>query len=204
MEQGINNYRSMLRIRVAEECIGELVTEKKIVCPAHLSIGQEAIAVGVSSALKKEDYVFSTHRSHGHYLAKGGDLNAMMAELFGKKSGCSGGRGGSMHLVQPEIGILGTTSIVGGCLPLAVGAGLASMMRRDGRVSVVYFGDGAMDEGSFYESINIASVMKLPVIFVCEHNYYATHMRICRRIPCDRDESSGGAEMCSCDQLKRR
>lgn len=200
----VRMHRSMLRIRMAEERIGELVAERKVICPAHLSIGQEAVAVGVCSALKRDDYLFSTHRAHGHYLAKGGDLNGMMAEVFGKENGCSGGRGGSMHLVQPENGIMGTSSIVGGCFPIAVGGGLASSLRKDGKVSVVFFGDGAMDEGAFFESINFAAIRKLPVIFVCENNFYATHMRICRRITCDRDEDDRGAEMCDCDQLIRR
>lgn len=197
-------HRSMLRIRTAEERIGELVSEKKVICPAHLSIGQEAVAVGVCSALNVDDYVFGTHRAHGHYLAKGGDLKAMMAEVLGRKTGCSGGRGGSMHLVQPEVGVMGTSSIVGGCFPISVGAGLASAIRKDGRVSVVFFGDGAMDEGVFYEALNFASIKKLPVMFICENNYYATHLRICRRINCNRDKSDRNSDLCDCDQLMRR
>ncbi|MBU0581298.1 MAG: thiamine pyrophosphate-dependent dehydrogenase E1 component subunit alpha, partial [Candidatus Margulisbacteria bacterium] len=205
VDELVSMLRSMLRIRMAEEQIGELVKKREIICPAHLSVGQEAIAVGVCSALTNNDYLFSTHRAHGHYLAKGGNLKAMMAEMFGRKTGCSGGRGGSMHLVQPDIGIMGTTSIVGGCFPIAVGAGLSLKLRDEKNISVVFFGDGAMDEGVFFESLNFAAIHKLPVLFVCENNYYATHMRICRRIRCDRQVNNlQQYEVCECDQLIKR
>ena len=172
-------YVSMLRIRKFEERVAELVYPlKEIVCPCHLYIGQEAVATGVCSALKKEDWVFSTHRSHGHYIAKGGDIKALMAELYGKEAGCSKGRGGSMHLASPEWGLPGSSAIVAGTIPLAVGAALSFSMQKKGSVSVAFFGDGAAGEGVFYESLNLASLKKLPVIFVCENNLYSTHLPI--------------------------
>lgn len=174
-------YRSMLRIRLFEERTAELVEAGEIKTPCHLYIGQEAIATGVCAALGREDYVWGGHRSHGHYLAKGGDLRAMMAEIFGKATGCSRGRGGSMHLVQPDIGIYGTVPLVAATIPLAVGAGLASQLRGDKRVAVAFFGDGATEEGHFHESMNLAALYKLPVVFVCENNFYASHMALAER-----------------------
>jgi acetoin:2,6-dichlorophenolindophenol oxidoreductase subunit alpha len=174
-------FRIMTRIRIFEERVAELVEQKEIHCPCHLYIGQEGIAAGVCAALNDEDYVWGGHRSHGHYLAKGGDLRAMMAELFGKTTGCSKGRGGSMHLLAAEVGILGTVPLVAATIPLAVGAGLASKLRADGRVSVSFFGDGAVEEGHFHESVNLAAVYRLPLIFVCENNFYASHMPLLQR-----------------------
>ena len=171
----------MVRVRLFEERVAELVEAREIRTPCHLYIGQEAIAAGICAALETRDYVWGGHRSHGHYLAKGGDLRAMMAELFGKATGCSGGRGGSMHLVAPEVGILGTVPRVAATIPLAVGAGMASRLRRDGRVSVAFFGDGATEEGHFHESLNLAALWRLPVIFVCENNFYASHMQLLER-----------------------
>lgn len=172
-------YVTMLRIRKFEEKVAELVYPlKEIICPCHLYIGQEAVATGVCSALKKEDWVFSTHRSHGHYIAKGGDIKALMAELYGKETGCSRGRGGSMHLSSPEQGLAGSSAIVAGTIPLAVGAALAFSMQGRDSVSVAFFGDGAAGEGVFYESLNFASLKKLPVVFVCENNLYSTHLPI--------------------------
>lgn len=172
-------YTTMVMIRRFEEKIIELYPEQEIKTPVHLYIGEEAIAAGVCANLEKDDYIFSTHRCHGHYIAKGGDLGGLMAELYGKKTGCSKGKGGSMHLVDPEVGILGTSSIVGGITPLAVGTALASAMQKNGRISVAFVGDGGVDEGSFQESLNFASLKKLPVIFVCENNFYAviSHQR---------------------------
>ncbi|MEK7368545.1 MAG: thiamine pyrophosphate-dependent dehydrogenase E1 component subunit alpha, partial [Planctomycetota bacterium] len=135
----------------------------------------EAIATGVCLNLRKDDYVSSNHRGHGHCIAKGMDMRLMLAEFYGKKTGYCKGKGGSMHLVDPENGVLGTSAIVGGGLPLAVGAALASVMQGNERVSVAFFGDGAVDEGSFHESLNFASLKKLPVVFVCENNFYATN-----------------------------
>jgi pyruvate dehydrogenase E1 component alpha subunit len=171
-------YVTMLKIRRFEDKVAEGCLEKKVICPAHLYTGQEAVATGVCANMNKEDYAFGTHRGHGLYIAKGGDLNTLMAEIYGRKTGCSDGKGGSMHVVAPEVGILGTTSIVGGVLPLAVGTALASVMREENRISVSFFGDGATDEGVFHECLNFASLKKLPVIFVCENNFYSSHLHI--------------------------
>lgn len=165
----------MLKIRRFEEKIIELYPEQEMRTPVHLYIGQEAIAVGVCANLNKEDYIFSTHRSHGHYIAKGADMRLLMAELYGKANGCTKGKGGSMHPVAPECGMPGTSAIVGGGIPLAVGTALASKLKKDTKVSVVFFGDGAVDEGSFHESLNFAALKKLAVVFVCENNFYATN-----------------------------
>ena len=171
-----DTYVMMLRIRLFEEAVAELLEQKEIRGPTHLYIGQEAVAVGVCAALRKDDYVFGNHRSHGHYLAKGGDMKRMMAELMGKATGCSKGRGGSMHLFAPEVGMLGTVPLVSATIPIAVGAALAASMRQDGLVSVSFFGDGAVEQGTFHESMNFASLKKLPVIFVCENNFFSSHL----------------------------
>ena len=171
-------YVTMLMIRKFEERVAELVSKNEIICPCHLYIGEEAVATGVCAALRKDDYVFSTHRSHGHYIAKGGDVKALMAELYCRATGCSKGRGGSMHLASPDVGLPGSSAIVAGTIPLAVGAGLAFSLQKRNSVSVAFFGDGAANEGTFYESLNFAALKKLPVIFVCENNLYSTHMPI--------------------------
>jgi len=183
-------YRSMLRIRYFEERAADLVEAGEIRCPCHLYIGQEAVAVGVCAALQPEDYVWGGHRSHGHYLAKGGDCRSLMAELFGKVTGCAKGRGGSMHIMRKEIGVLGTVPLVAATIPLAVGAALASKLRGDGRVSVSFFGDGATEEGHFHESLNLAALHQLPVIFVCENNFFASHMHLLERRRCDNIHKS--------------
>jgi pyruvate dehydrogenase E1 component alpha subunit len=183
----------MLRIRIAEESIADLLEKNEIRCPTHLYTGQEAIAAGVCAALSNEDYVFGGHRSHGHYLAKGGDLRALMAELYGKVSGCSHGRGGSMHLVAPEVNLLGTVPLVAATIPIAVGAALGARLRGERRVSVPFFGDGATEEGHFHESLNLAAVYSLPVVFVCENNLYSSHMHISERRAKDNIYKSGEA-----------
>jgi pyruvate dehydrogenase E1 component alpha subunit len=175
----------MLRIRRFEEKIVDVYCDQDMKTPAHLYIGQEAVAAGVCANLRREDYVFSTHRSHGHYLAKGGDMRGLMAELYGRKTGCSRGKGGSMHVVDPEVGVCGSTAIVGGNIPLSVGAALASAMQKQRRVAVSFFGDGAVDEGAFHEGLNFAALKKLPVVFVCENNFYATHSHQSKRQPHD-------------------
>ncbi|MEK7403993.1 MAG: thiamine pyrophosphate-dependent dehydrogenase E1 component subunit alpha [Acidobacteriota bacterium] len=174
-------YSTMLRIRVFEEQVAALVEAGEIKTPCHLYIGQEAVATGVCAALEVSDTIWGNHRSHGHYLAKGGDSCTMMAEIFGKKTGCCKGRGGSMHLFSKEVGILGTVPIVAGTVPLAVGAALAAKLRRDGSVSVAFFGDGTLDEGHVHESLNLAALYRLPVVFVCENNFYASHMQLLER-----------------------
>jgi len=175
-------YRQMLRIRLCEESFVEPILTGEVHCPCHLYSGEEGVAVGICAALTERDYVFGNHRSHGHYLAKGGSMAEMAAEIFCRETGCSRGRGGSMHLIAPEVGMLGAAPIVAGTVSLALGAALASAIRKDGRVAVTFFGDGATGEGALYESMNFAALKKLPIIFVCENNYYATHMpvRECR------------------------
>lgn len=174
----IDLYRKMLEIRLCEESFVDPILNGEVKCPVHLCSGEEAIAVGVCSALEETDYIFGNHRSHGHFLAKGGKLREMVAEIYGKETGCARGRGGSMHLIDPDVGILGAAPIVAGTISLAVGAALASRIRNDNRVAVSFFGDGATNEGVLFESMNFASLKELPVIFVCENNLYATHMPV--------------------------
>ncbi|MCX6320781.1 MAG: thiamine pyrophosphate-dependent dehydrogenase E1 component subunit alpha [Bacteroidia bacterium] len=168
----------MKRIRLCEESLIEPISNGEIRCPVHLYSGEEAVATGVCAALEKNDYVFGNHRSHGHYLAKGGSMDAMIAEIYGKKTGCSKGRGGSMHLIDPEKGVMGVAPIVAGTISLAAGAALASQIRKDKRVTVTFFGDGATGEGGLYEMLSFAGLKKLPVIFVCENNLYSTHLPV--------------------------
>ena len=165
-------YRRVLNIRRFEEEVGRLFTEGELPGVVHLYIGEEAVAAGVCAALRTDDYVTSTHRGHGHVMAKGGDPKRMMAEIFGKESGYCRGKGGSQHIADFSIGMLGACGIVGGGIPIATGAGLSIRLRKSDQVSVCFFGDGAANEGSFHESLNLASTMDLPVIFVCEHNQY--------------------------------
>lgn len=175
-------FRMMVRIRICEESLVDPILAGEIRCPCHLYSGQEAIAAGICASLNKDDYVFGNHRSHGHFLAKGGSMAEMVAEIYGCETGCSRGRGGSMHLIDPEIGMLGAAPIVAGTIALAMGAALASLIRQDNRVAVSFFGDGATGEGVLYECLNFAALKKLPLLFVCENNFYATHMplRECR------------------------
>jgi len=168
----------MLRIRLCEESFVDPILDGEIHTPCHLYSGEEAVAVGICAALTDRDYVFGSHRSHGHFLAKGGSLREMAAEIFCRETGCARGRGGSMHLIAPDIGMLGAAPIVAGTISLAMGAALASAIRKDGRVAVSFFGDGATGEGVLFECLNFAALKKLPVIFVCENNLYATHMPI--------------------------
>jgi pyruvate dehydrogenase E1 component alpha subunit len=187
-------WRQMLRIRTVQDRIAEIYHEDEMRTPVHLCVGQEAAAVGVCHALRRGDLVFSNHRGHGHYLAKGGDLNAMMAELFCRESGCSKGRGGSMHLIDLEAGLPGSSSIVAGGVPLASGAALALKMQKRDDISVVFFGDAAAEEGAFYESLNIAVLWNLPVLFVCENNFFAVWSSLEHRAAsevCRRAESFG-------------
>lgn len=176
-------YISMRRIRYFEEKVIEHYPEQEMRTPVHLCIGQEAIGAGVCHALHRTDYIFSTHRNHGHCLAKGMSYQQLLSEFYGKKSGCAGGKGGSMHPVDVSRGILGTTAIVGGNIPLAVGAAWSSKLRRNKAVAVAFFGDGAAEEGTFHEALNFAALKKLPVIFVCENNLYATASPLAHRQP---------------------
>jgi len=163
----------MVRIRQTELRIEALYHEDEMKTPIHLCIGQEAIAVGVCDRLRKTDPIFTTYRSHGQYLAKGGDLNAMIAELYCKANGCSQGRGGSMHLIDLAVGHYGSSAIVGGCLPIATGMALSAKMKHEDNVTTVFFGDGATDEGVYFESVNFAMLKALPVVFVLEDNDWA-------------------------------
>jgi pyruvate dehydrogenase E1 component alpha subunit len=176
-------YHDMLRIRRLEEVLAQRYSEWNMRCPMHLCIGQEAIAVGVCSVLKADDKVFSNHRAHGHYLAKGGDMNALVAELYGKVSGCARGRGGSMHLIDQDAGFMGATPIVGGTVPLAVGAAWSARLQHQQHIAVVFFGDGCFEEGVLHESMNFAALHKLPVMFVCENNQYSVYTGLDERQP---------------------
>ena len=182
-EHLLDLYKRMLRIRMVEEAIAARYHEQEMRCPVHLSVGQEGPAVAVCAALRPDDVIVSTHRSHAHYLACGGDLRSMLAEIYGKESGCSRGRGGSMHLIDRAAGLLAALPIVGGSIPIGVGAALAK--KRDGSdaVSVVFVGDAALEEGVFHESANFASMMKLPVVFACENNLYSVYTPYRQRQP---------------------
>ena len=178
-------YRALLRIRRVEEEIARVYPTDKVKSPVHLSIGQESVSVGVADAMRPDDVVFGTYRGHALYLAKGGDLRRMVAELYGKKTGCARGKGGSMHLVDVAAGVIGTSAIVATTIPQAVGYALALRMDRDDRVVTCFFGDGATEEGVFHESLNFAALKRLPVLFVCEHNLYAIHSHARDRIAGD-------------------
>ena len=202
-------YRSLYRIRRVEEEIARIYPTDKIQSPIHLSIGQEAVAVGVCEALERQDVVFGTYRSHATYLAKGGDLKKMIAELYGKATGCAKGKGGSMHLNDVPAGVMGASAVVATTIPQAVGFAYAlGLLKRESLV-VSFFGDGATNEGAFYESLNFAALKKTRVIFVCENNLYAVHSHqrdrqlvqdICRQvaahgIPAERIESGDVREI---------
>ena len=178
---------ALLRIRRVEEEIARRYSEKKMRCPTHLSIGQEAIAVGVCKAALQSDYVLSNHRCHAHYLAKGGNLKAMLAEIYGKASGSSSGRGGSMHLVDLEVGFLASTPIVGGTIPVAAGVAFHQYLHnRSGRV-ISFLGEGATEEGIFCETLNFSALKNLPILFVCENNFYSVYSPLEVRQPLARD-----------------
>ena len=168
-------FLSMLRIRMVEEEIARLYTEQEMRCPVHLCTGQEAPPVGVSAHLTASDLVFSGHRSHGHYLAKGGDLKAMLAEIYGRVTGCARGKGGSQHLIDMACGFMGSAPILASTVSVAVGAAWASVMQGKPRVVISYVGDGATEEGAFHEALNFAGTKKLPILFVCENNLYSVH-----------------------------
>jgi acetoin:2,6-dichlorophenolindophenol oxidoreductase subunit alpha len=166
-------FRKMLEIRLFEEKVFELYGQNLVPGTIHLYAGEEAVAVGVCSALERDDYITSTHRGHGHCIAKGADLKRTMAEILGKETGYCKGKGGSMHIADFSIGMLGATAVVGAGLPIAVGAGLSAKLRKTDQVTACFFGEGASNQGTFHESLNLASVWKLPVVFICENNLYA-------------------------------
>ena len=171
-ERWIHFYRQMLKIRLFEEEVNQLYLGAKMPGLAHLYIGEEAVAVGVCEALRRDDYITSTHRGHGHCIAKGAALDRMFAELLGKEAGYCRGKGGSMHIADQDTGNLGANAIVGGSAGMATGAALSAKMRGSDQVAVCFFGDGALGQGLLYESMNMASLWKLPVIYVCENNQY--------------------------------
>jgi acetoin:2,6-dichlorophenolindophenol oxidoreductase subunit alpha len=175
----------MALIRAFETSVAELYRDGDIPGFVHTSLGQEAVAAGVCAALEPDDYLATTHRGHGHCLAKGIDVDGMMAELFARADGLCRGKGGSMHVADPSHGVLGANAIVGASLPLAVGAGLSSKLRRQGRVAVAFFGEGAVNQGAFHEAVNLAAIWDLPVLFLCENNVYAefTDSRRMTRVP---------------------
>ena len=172
-EQFSEMYRKMLEIRLFEEKVFDLYGQNLVPGTIHLYAGEEAVAVGVCSNLNVDDYITSTHRGHGHCIAKGADLRRTMAEILGKKTGYCKGKGGSMHIADFAVGMLGATAVVGAGLPIAVGAGLSAKLRKTSQVVACFFGEGASNQGTFHESINMASVWALPVVFVCENNLYA-------------------------------
>lgn len=175
-EQALRLYREMVNIRRTEEQLARSYQNGHIPGACHTYVGQEAVAVGVCAHLRPDDVVFSTHRGHGHALAKGVPPREVMAELFGKATGCSRGRGGSMHLFSPEVGLMGTTGIVGPNILQATGAGYSFKLLKSDRVSVAFFGDGAVNNGAFHEGVNMAAIWDLPVVYVCENNLYATEV----------------------------
>ena len=179
----IEIFYSMIRMRMIEEKIAEKYSEQEMRCPVHLSIGQEAIASGICMNLQKKDQVLSAHRSHFHYLAKGGNLKKMISEIYGKETGCAGGKGGSMHLIDIQAGLIAAVPIVGSTIPIGVGLAWANKLDNLKKIVVIFFGEGSTEEGVFYESINFAALHNLPVLFVCENNFYSVYSSLNKRQP---------------------
>lgn len=182
-DQLLDLYRSMLRIRRIEEEIERRYHQDHMKTPIHLVIGQEATSVGCCAALRHTDLLYSSHRTHGNYLAKGGDLKAMLCEMHCRINGCAGSRGGSMHLIDKRVGMAGTSAIVGGAVPIAVGAALAAQMKNEDRVVVVFLGDATTEEGVASESLNFAALKNLPILFFCENNFYSVQSPLATRQP---------------------
>ena len=180
-------FRQMYRIRSIEESIALRYPEGKMRCPVHLSIGQEAISAVFAETILKTDFAVSTHRGHAHYLAKGGDLFAMISEIYGKATGCSKGKGGSMHLIDLAVNFMGTSAIVGNSIPIGVGLALSAQLKKTDQISCIFLGDGAVEEGVFYESVNFAVVRNLPVLFICENNLYSVYSPLEVRQPKGRN-----------------
>ena len=176
----------MMRIRTVEETIAERYAEGKMRCPTHLSVGQEGVAAAVGMALRPSDLAVSGHRAHAHYLAKGGNLSRMIAEIYGKSTGCARGKGGSMHLVDEEAGFMGSTAIVAGTVPVGVGLAYSAQLSRTYQASCIFMGDAVVEAGVFFESLNFAVLKKLPVIFICENNLYSVYSPIRVRQPAGR------------------
>ena len=182
----INLYEAMYRIRSVEETIAKHYPDGKMRCPVHLSIGQELIPAIFSTVVSTTDFAISTHRGHAHYLAKKGNLEAMIAEIYGKSTGCSRGKGGSMHLIDLDVNFMGTSAIVGNSIPVGVGLALSIQLKCTDQISCIFLGDGAIEEGVFYESLNFAAVRKLPVLFICENNLYSVYSPLSVRQPAGR------------------
>ena len=185
-KQILNWFRRMIEIRAVEELTAKLILNGEIYTPCHLAIGQEAIAVGVAASLTNQDFVFSNHRSHAHYLALGGSIEGLLAEIFCRASGVSGGYGGSQHLRNEAVGFVGSVPIVGATIPVALGAAFSAKQKGGDKIAVCFFGDGASEEGVLHECLNIASTFGLPILFVCENNLYSSHLDIGLRQPSDR------------------
>lgn len=183
IETLIEDYKKMKRIRLLEERINKEFKKQQMRTPLHSYIGQEAIAVGICNHLTRQDTIYSNHRGHGHYIAKGGDMGALVAELYNRQTGCSKGRGGSMHIIDRACGMELTSSIVAGTVPVATGNALAYTLKKKNNVSVAFFGDGASEEGCVYESICFAAVRNLPIVYVCENNFYAMYTALEKREP---------------------
>ncbi len=181
MEKTFNLYSTMQLIRLVEENIAAEYYKEEMRCPVHLSIGQEAVPAGISELLSRDDHVVSAHRSHAHYLAKGGNLNKMISELFGKVTGCAGGIGGSMHLIDPKVNVTAAVPIVGSSISIGTGVGFGLKKLGLDNIVVVYFGDGATEEGAFSESLDFAALFELPVLFVCENNFYSVYTDLSAR-----------------------
>jgi TPP-dependent pyruvate/acetoin dehydrogenase alpha subunit len=179
----LHHYRTMLIIRLFEERVEELFSQGVIRGTTHPAIGQEAVAVGVCAALQDRDYMTSTHRGHGHFIARGGEPRRIMAELYGKQTGYSRGRGGSQFMADFSIGFLGANGITGGSIPVATGVALSAKLRRTGQVAACFFGDGASNQGTFHEALNLAGIWRLPVLYICENNMYAMSMRVQDAVP---------------------
>ena len=176
----------MVLIRAVEETIAKKYDQKKMRCPTHLSIGQEAVSAAVGLALQNKDLAVSTHRSHGHYMGKGGNISRMIAEIYGKEDGCSKGRGGSMHLIDLSVGFMGSTAIVGNSIPIGAGLGLSLKLDKSTNISCIFIGDGATEEGVFAETVNFCAQKKLPVLFLCENNFYSVYSPLSARQPENR------------------
>lgn len=199
----VNLLREMLYIRMVEEAISDEYSGQEMRCPVHLSIGQESVPVGVSAHLGPDDHVISAHRSHAHYLAKGGSLKAMLGELYGKDTGCAEGKGGSMHLIDIDANVTAAVPIVGSSISIGTGVGFGLHLQKSDAISVVYFGDGATEEGVFAESLNFAALHNLPVLFVCENNFYSVYSNLQVRQPANRSlekiSEGHGVSYLSCD-----
>lgn len=186
IEELLQIYLRAYKIRLTEEEIANRYQEQEMRCPTHLSIGQELVPSIYAQFVDYNDYAVSTHRAHAHYIAKGGNINSMIAEIYGKKTGCSHGLGGSMHLVDKNVGFMGSTAIVGGTIPIGVGLALSIQIKNEQRISTVFLGDGATEEGVFYESLNFAALKGLPVLFICENNLYSVYSKLNVRQPKNR------------------